>query len=222
MTHLSRISIHNLLPAVFLGQEEEAHIASSEVWLRESFTFERGKHYLIHAESGTGKSSLCAFIYGLRRDYHGKITMDQKDIRSFSIADWCRLREHSLAYLPQDLGLFPELTVWENLLIKNNLTGFRTTGWIESALEELEVADKRQQPAAHLSIGQQQRVAIVRALCQPFDFLLIDEPVSHLDQRNNAAVGALIAREAREQGAAIIATSVGNDINLPIDLRLQL
>ncbi|MDE6169730.1 MAG: ABC transporter ATP-binding protein, partial [Duncaniella sp.] len=63
-------------------------------------------------------------------------------------------------------------------------------------------------------IGQQQRVAIVRALCQPFDFLLVDEPVSHLDARNNAAVASLIAEEASSRSAAIIATSVGNKLTL--------
>ncbi len=70
-------------------------------------------------------------------------------------------------------------------------------------------------PAGQLSVGQQQRVAIVRALCQPFNFLLLDEPVSHLDERNNAAVARIIETEARENHAAVIATSVGNKIQLP-------
>ena len=57
-------------------------------------------------------------------------------------------------------------------------------------------------------------MAIVRALCQPFDFVLLDEPVSHLDARNNAAAAAMIEREAGAQGAAIVATSVGNHLAL--------
>ena len=82
-------------------------------------------------------------------------------------------------------------------------------------LETLEIARKADVPAGHLSVGQQQRVAIIRALCQPFDFLLIDEPVSHLDARNNRAVAAMIDAEARARGAGVIATSVGNKIVLP-------
>ncbi len=62
----------------------------------------------------------------------------------------------------------------------------------------------------------------MRALCQPFDFLLIDEPVSHLDARNNDMVASLIAEEAQAQGAAVIATSVGNKINLAFQSVIKL
>ncbi len=75
---------------------------------------------------------------------------------------------------------------------------------------------------ALLSVGQQQRVAIIRALCQPFDFLLIDEPVSHLDARNNTIAATLIQEEAEANGATVIATSVGNKINLPVTSTLLL
>lgn len=67
---------------------------------------------------------------------------------------------------------------------------------------------------ATLSIGQQQRVAVVRALCQPFDFMLLDEPVSHLDERNNRAVADLVDEEAKACGAAVVATSVGYSLRL--------
>ena len=65
-------------------------------------------------------------------------------------------------------------------------------------------------------------MAIIRALCQPFDFILIDEPVSHLDSRNNAIVAALIDEEARANGASIIATSVGNKITIPVTRTVRL
>ena len=171
--------------------------------------------YIIEAESGTGKSSLCAYIYGARTDYDGTIEMDGRDIRTFGIDDWCELRRTQLAYLPQEMRLFGELTVMENIEVKNALTGFLTHDEIMERLRELELDGKASRKAAQLSVGQQQRVAIVRALCQPFSFLLIDEPVSHLDARNNAAVAAMIAREAARQEASVIATSVGNKISLP-------
>ena len=59
-------------------------------------------------------------------------------------------------------------------------------------------------------------------MCQPFDFLLLDEPVSHLDARNNSVVAEVIAAEAAAQGAGVIATSVGYDINLDFDRKLKL
>ena len=112
------------------------------------------------------------------------------------------------------MRLFPELTALENIEIKNRLTSRFTRKEIIGMLERLEIGHKADQRAARLSIGQQQRVAIVRTLCQPFDFIFLDEPVSHLDSRNNAIAAALIAEHAKANGAAIISTSVGNPLLL--------
>ena len=204
---IENIELKRVLPQVFRGSEKEAPVKDSELWLRESVVF-------IEAESGTGKSSLCAFIYGSRRDYEGRILFDGQDAAALSIDRWCELRRRSLAYLPQEMRLFPELTVMENVMIKNRLTDFRSGDEIRRMLSRLEIEGKADERAGRLSVGQQQRAAIIRALCQPFDFILIDEPVSHLDARNNQAVASLIAEEAGRQGAAVIATSVGNKIRL--------
>lgn len=209
-----QITLQRVLPHVFRGSENEPPVSDSQLWMRDEVTFRRGNYYLIEAESGTGKSSLCSYIYGSRHDYDGRILFDGADARSFGISRWCELRRRSIAYLPQEMGLFPELTVMENIEIKNRLTSYRSMVEIAGLLERLEIGGKAGELAARLSVGQQQRVAIVRALCQPFDFLLIDEPVSHLDSRNNRIVADLIDEEARRLGAGIIATSVGNKIRL--------
>ena len=91
------------------------------MWLRD-IVFEKGKHYLISAESGTGKSSLCAYVYGYRIDYSGTIAFDGRDIKQLTVPEWCRVRQSSIAYLPQELRLFPELTAMENIQLKNRLT----------------------------------------------------------------------------------------------------
>ncbi len=213
---IDAIRLSGVRPMVFAGDEFRERIEQSEVWCSD-VTFEKGRTYLVSAESGAGKSSLCCYIYGLRRDFEGLIEMDGRDVRCFTIEDWCELRMRHLAYLPQELKLFPELTVVENIGIKNALTGYASDDWIEAALERLGIADKAGSLAGQLSVGQQQRVAIVRALCQPFDFLLIDEPVSHLDARNNEAMASFIVEEASLRGAGIVATSVGNDIDLKFD-----
>lgn len=218
---IQEIQLIATLPQVFAGMENDQPVCSSQVWLNE-VTLRRPDYYMIEAESGTGKSSLCSYIYGSRGDYSGRILFDGEDIAAFSIGHWCRIRTRALAYLPQEMQLFPELTALENIQIKNRLTGCKTDRWITQALERLEIGGKADQPAGKLSVGQQQRVAIVRALCQPFDFILIDEPVSHLDARNNSIVAGLIAEEASRYGASIIATSVGNKIKLPITRTLKL
>lgn len=216
---IDNITLRNVLPHVFRGSEGEPPVCNSLVWCKPELVFQRPNFYMIEAESGTGKSSLCSYIYGARTDYDGQILFDDRDIRELNIEQWCQLRRESLAYLPQEMRLFPELSVTENILIKNRLTDYYTGRDITNMLDTLELSHKASVPAGLLSIGQQQRVAIIRALCQPFDFLLFDEPVSHLDERNNAIVASLITRESRARKASIIVTSVGNKLKLE-DFRL--
>lgn len=214
---INKIALSQTLPRVFVNED----IAPSDVWRRD-IVFERGTNYLIEAPSGTGKSSLCAYIYGNRPDYEGTITFDGRDIRQFKPSEWQQLRRTELAYLPQELDLFPELTALENIELKNNLTGHVSRSRIEEWLAELGIDSRTHYPVGRMSIGQQQRVAIIRCICQPFSFLLIDEPVSHLDDHNNAIVARMITSEASRQGAAIIATSVGNRIGIDVDIMLHL
>ncbi len=214
---METISLNNTLPRVFAGHDG----IHSDVWLR-NITFDRGKRYLICAESGTGKSSMCSYIYGYRQDYSGDILFDGSDIRALSIAQWCEIRQRHIAYLPQDMRLFGQLSAFENVQLKNRLTGFKSQQEIVDLFQALGIGDKMDSLASKLSIGQQQRVAIIRTLCQPCDFIILDEPVSHLDQDNNRTVAAIIEGEATRQGAGIIATSVGNHLKMEVDKTFNL
>lgn len=214
---MEKIELKHTLPAVFAGREED----DSEVWLR-NIAFERGKHYLISAESGTGKSSLCSYLYGYRNDYSGTITFDGSDINNMDVNAWCDIRCNHIAYLPQELRLFPELTAMENVELKNRLTGYKSRDEILRLFEALGIPEKVDSSVARLSIGQQQRVAIIRTLCQPCSFILLDEPVSHLDATNNRIVAGLVTEEAQRQGAGVISTSVGNNVMISVDKEFKL
>ena len=211
------IALHNTLPRVFAGHNG----IRSDVW-QHDITLEKGKRYLISAESGTGKSSMCSYIYGYRQDYSGTITFDGVDARSLTVAQWCDVRQRHIAYLPQDMRLFGELTAIENIELKNRLTSYKTSEEIRHLFEILGIADKQDSLVSKLSIGQQQRVAIIRTLCQPCDFIMLDEPVSHLDEENNRIVARLVCDEAQRQGAGVIATSVGNHLQMDVDKLLNL
>ena len=211
---ISQISLSRLLPQVFRGMEAAERIQQSAVWLEDAGTLERGCRLCIQAESGSGKSSLLSFIYGNRSDYDGQICFDGQDIRGLDTAAWCEIRRRHLALLPQEMRLFPELTVMQNLRLKNQLTHHKTEDEMLALLDRLGIADKAEKPVAQLSIGQQQRVAIIRAVCQPFDFILLDEPVSHLDRNNNLIVAEIVAEEATRNGAGIVSTSVGHGLLL--------
>ena len=214
---IGRIEMKGMLPRVFVSEK----IPPSDVW-RHDVAFERGKFYLVEAASGGGKSSMCAYIFGARTDYEGRLLFDGEDAAGISMAGWQALRRRNIAYLPQELSLFPELTAWENIQLKNRVTGYASEKMVERWLEQLGIASRRDYPAGRMSIGQQQRVAIIRIVCQPFDFILLDEPVSHLDEENNRIAAAIIAEEARRQGAGVISTSVGNHILLDYNERLRL
>lgn len=211
------ITIDNTLPKVFLQRTD----IQSDIW-RQKVTLEKGKTYLVEASSGTGKSSLCSFIIGYRKDFDGKILFDSHDSRKLKTKDWTKLRQSQISMLYQELRLFPELTAMENVEIKNSLTGFKTRKEIEKWFEALGIADKTNAPVRLMSFGQQQRVAMIRALVQPFDFLLADEPISHLDDENSKVMANIMTEEARRQGAGIVITSIGKHPQLPYDKTFRL
>lgn len=211
---IETIILRGLLPKVFSGVEAPVCFADSEVWLASEFVLCKGCRICVHADSGSGKSSLLSFIYGIRDDYEGEILFDNDNIRTFGVQKWCDIRSNAIALLPQDLKLFPELTVMQNLQLKNSITGYKTHGQLLCLLERFGLREKANDCLGMLSIGQQQRVAILRAVCQPFDFIFLDEPVSHLDNINNRIAAEIISEEAMSQGAGIVSTSVGNPLLL--------
>lgn len=214
---MNYIRLQQTLPDVFAGRD----FIHSEIW-HQDITFQKGEMYLIEADSGTGKSSLCNYIYGYRKDYQGIINFDETNIRALSIKAWNEFRKHSLSMLFQDLRIFPELTTLENILLKNKLTSYKKKKEILSLLEQMGLSDKIYTQVGKLSLGQQQRVAFIRSLCQPFDFLFLDEPNSHLDEKNAQIMAELITNETKQQGAGLIVTSTGNHLKLPYAKTYQL
>lgn len=215
--HIEEITLSDMLPSVFVGEK----IPNSEIWTT-TVSFRRGNHYLIEAPSGGGKSSLMSYIFGARRDFKGKLLFNGCDTASLTIPEWQEIRRRHIAYLPQDLSLFPELSAMDNIILKNNLTDHATRERIDEWMKRLGIDSRSDYPAGKMSIGQQQRLAIIRAICMPFDFLLLDEPVSHLDAANNMVAAEIIAEEAARQGSSVISTSVGNPLLLHSALNIRL
>ena len=214
---MERISFESVLPQVFTHHKD----FKSEIW-NSKVTFERGYLYLVEAESGKGKSTFCSYISGYRHDYTGHILFDETDISTYKMCDWANFRRRHISHLFQELRLFPELTAFENVEIKNQLTRWKSSTQIKEWFEQLDIADKRDVEVGKMSYGQQQRVAMMRALVQPFDFLLLDEPISHLDDNNAQTMTEIMLTEARQQEAAVIVTSIGKHTELPYERILRL
>lgn len=215
---MQNIELNQLLPHVF---RERKDTLASDVW-QKNLTFERGKSYLIEAMSGTGKSSLCAYLIGYRTDFDGTIRFDSEDTATFNTARWTQLRRNTLSHLFQELRLFPELTALENVEIKNQLTRHKSRKWIEDTFQRLGIGEKLHTKIGKMSFGQQQRVAFVRALAQPADFILLDEPVSHLDDTNSHIMAEILIEEIKTNAPAVIVTSIGKQLPIAYDATLNL
>ena len=176
---------------------------NSEVW-KKNITIHKGEHLHIVAPSGSGKTSLVHFIYGLRKDYSGSIYYDDEDIKKLSVESFSMFRQNKISIIFQDLRLFEKHTVMENIEIKRILNPFHPEEQISVMAQRLGIENKLHQQVKTCSYGEQQRIAIIRALMQPFDFLLLDEPYSHLDEDNRKKAMNLIYEECEKRNAAMI------------------
>lgn len=183
---------------------------------------EEGKRILLNASSGKGKTTFTTTTMGLRRDYSGSINYGEKNIHDFSADDWTEVRTRQISVVFQDLQLFPKLTVAENLHLKNSLTDTYSDIELIQLLERLEIDNKWKQECGLLSMGQQQRVAIVRAMTQPYKWLIMDEPFSHLDVENAKRSMSMIHDRTIEQNAGFVLTTLGESHGYSFDQELFL
>ena len=214
------IELNNVLPIPL--KEMPGGISPASKTFGNRCIFEKGKHYLISAPSGRGKSTLLHILYGIRDDYEGTAAISGKNLRQFTADDWAACRQKQLSIVFQDLRLFPRLTALENILLKAGLTETITEVDIRQWANRLGVAENLNQTAATLSYGQRQRIAIIRALCQPFNFLLLDEPFSHLDEENIRRATSLVLEVCERQNAGIVLVSLGDDYFFDYDEKWEL
>ena len=196
---MQQIFLDNVAPG-FLQAEQ---YAASEIW-NKKIHFKKGDNVQIVAPSGTGKTSLIHFIYGLRKDYTGTIELDKLKLSGFDVEQLASMRQNTVSVVFQDLRLFLQHSVKENILVKSRLGSAKNIPSIEEMCDSLGIASKLEQTCGTCSYGEQQRVAIIRALQQPFDFILLDEPFSHLDEKNRMKAMSLIEQCAIANNAAII------------------
>ncbi len=194
---------------------------SESIW-GNNVELKSGNRIMLNASSGKGKSTFTTTIFGLRRDYSGELLYDGQDISKLTPSDWTEIRKSKISVVFQDLQLFPKLSVRENLLLKNRLTDTYTETELKAFLEKLEIDNKWEQQCGLLSMGQQQRVAIIRAMAQPYAWLIMDEPFSHLDVENANRCLEIIHQRTIEQEAGFVLTSLGSDHGYSFDQELKL
>ena len=213
-----QLSLKGIIPVPL---KEKVNAYQSGIWKNNLF-FRRGDYIFIQAPSGTGKTTLIHILYGLRTDYEGKVLWDETILASTDKESLARLRMNNISVIFQDMRLFPELTAWENIEIKRRLTNTVSEQQAGEWLGRLGLGDKKNSLAATLSYGEQQRVAILRALLQPFEWLLMDEPFSHLDHANIAKAIRLIQEVVTQNKAGMILADLDENKHFPYTQTIKL
>lgn len=195
-----------LLPFPIKNQGYE----NTEIWGKH-ISFEPCKSYLLCGGSGRGKTTMLSVIFGMRKDYTGNVFIDSKNISEYSQSQWDNIRRTKISFMFQGLKLFDELSGYENIEIKNKLTGIKSKNEIYEMAEFLGVSALMEKKAQKLSFGQIQRLALIRALCQPFEYLLLDEPFSHIDEINISKSIELIKQECQSHSSGLILSSLSDN-----------
>lgn len=213
-----QLKIRSLVPVPL---REKVSGRESDIWNRE-LVFPSPEYLFVRAPSGTGKTTLIHSLYGIRNDYEGNISWNGKDIKSLKPEEIATLRAGNLSVIFQDMRLFPSLTTWDNLELKRSLCPIISAEELSDWMQRLGIADKKQATAATLSYGEQQRVAILRALLQPFSWILMDEPFSHLDKQNTAIAAGLILEQVQRHKAGILLADLDDNDFFPYHKTLLL
>lgn len=203
-----QLRLQNIIPVPL---KEKLLQRPSDVWNKD-LAFESGEWIKIKAPSGTGKTTFVHIIYKLRKDYEGNILWENKNLPGIKQEDLAVLRQQKVSIIFQDLRLFPNLTARENIELNRVLqVPFYESSMIDEMANVLGIAAILNQKASLCSYGEQQRIAIIRSLMQPFQWLIMDEPFSHLDKKNIEKAASLISNECKKRNAGFILTDLEDD-----------
>lgn len=207
-----RIELQQIRPN-FLGAEA---IRTSEVW-NTTLAFNTSEKIVLWGPSGQGKSTFLRILYGLEIDYEGSLVFDEERLSGGDYRRWPGIRAEKLSLVSQDFRLFEGTSGWDNLKLlpqwapnidKTTIEGWAKTLGIETLLNRF---------PSTWSKGQQQRFTLLRAIVSPFDWILLDEPVSHLDPESAAQSLALMQSVCADRRAGWLVTQQTDDPGLVPD-----
>ena len=188
-----------------------------------SYDFEHGKCYAIIGKSGSGKTTLLSLMAGLDLPTEGEIIIDGKSTKNWNRN---RLRRDAVSVIYQNYNLFPLLTVQENIrypLDLRRMSKKKATELATKVRERVELsANYDNRLPAHLSGGEQQRVAIARTLAQGCKIILADEPTGNLDSTNTANIVKILCSLAHDDGCTVIIVTHDHAVAEQADAVLQM
>ena len=171
------------------------------------FSLEAGAQVALRGESGSGKTTFLNLLAGILAPDTGSIVLDGRDVATLGEAARDRLRAETIGYIFQTFNLLQGHTVLENVELGMAFGRGVDRVYAESLLRRVGLGDRLHHFPRQLSTGQQQRVAVARALANHPRLVLADEPTGNLDRRNAREALALIREVCREFGAALLLVS---------------
>ena len=171
------------------------------------FSMEPGTLLALRGESGSGKTTFLNLIAGILRADTGTIELDVSNMSALGEPDRDRLRAQKLGYIFQTFNLLQGFTCLENVLLGMKFGPGADLGRAEELLRRVGLGERFHYYPRQLSSGQQQRVAVARALANRPKLVLADEPTGNLDRRNSSESLALIRETCHENGAALLLVS---------------
>lgn len=175
-----------------------------------SLTLMPGELTLLMGPSGSGKTTLLSILGCILTPTSGTITLDGQATTGMSPDALAKLRRQHIGFIFQSYNLFPTLNALENVRIALDVLGqkgYPAAARAEEVLREVGLGNRLQNYPGNLSGGEQQRVAVARAIAASPSVVLADEPTAALDSVNGHAVMALLARIAREQNRCVLAVT---------------
>ncbi len=166
---------------------------------------QKGEHLLIIGESGKGKTTLLHLLAGMLKPISGEVIIAGQPTNQLSDAALDKFRGAHVGIIFQSAHFVESLSVEDNLLLPQFLTGQPSNkSKVKEVLTRLNLASKIHQKPYRLSVGEQQRAAIARAVMNNPEVILADEPTSALDDKNATEVIALLEEQAKATGASLI------------------
>jgi putative ABC transport system ATP-binding protein len=166
-----------------------------------------GAQAALKGRSGSGKTTLLNLIAGVLRADEGRIVVADEEITALPEAGRDRVRAEKLGYVFQTFNLLQGLTALENVLLPMMLRGAPDRARATALLERVGMKERLHYRPAQLSVGQQQRVAVARALANRPALVLADEPTGNLDEQHADEALKLLREVCRENGAALLVVS---------------
>ncbi|WP_415908847.1 ABC transporter ATP-binding protein [Oleiharenicola sp. Vm1] len=172
-----------------------------------AFVLEAGEQRALRGESGTGKTTFLNLIAGILAPDSGHLALDGRDLAALGEAGRDRLRAETIGYIFQTFNLLQGHSVLENVELGMAFGRGVDRARAEALLRRVGLGERLHHFPRQLSTGQQQRVAVARALANHPKLVLADEPTGNLDARNSRKALALIREVCRENDAALLLVS---------------